>query len=749
VHAILEESGILASGQDIRETDLFRESLRLGLISNRADAATAALPAAETCELLFQIEGMWCNSCAWLIEHALMRERGILSAEVFFVSDLLKVKYCPQYLPAERIVKRVASLGYRAREYSGEDETESTSRRDLLLRAGVAGFLWLNVMTLSAVLYVGFLEKIADSVARFLPFVLFALTTPVIFYSGRPILRLGLGGLRHAVIRMETLLAVGILAAYGASGAAALTGGRHFYFDTACAIVTLVLAGKLAERSAKEKAHRAVATLYRLMPKKARVVTGGRERFVAVEALEPGTIFLVQSGERIPADGVVAEGRSHVDESVLTGESVPQSRGPGDNVICGSMNERNPLQIRATNTGAASTLAQIIRAVETALATRSGLERQADRVSRIFVPAVILLAIATFAASGGLMRALSVLIIACPCALGIATPLAISSAIATAARRHVLIQDSRALEMVARIDAVVLDKTGTVTEGRFEVREIAGDRTLLPAVIALEKTSPHPIAKALVRWADDRSAVSAHSVEVQPGAGITGVVDGRRILAGQSRLFPNPPEAELAAQVTAWERQGYSAIYFGTEEGPAGAIALGDRVKPEAHTLVDALKAQGMRTLLVSGDARDTTEFIGSQLGIDEVISEALPGQKVEIIRRLQEQGKTVAMLGDGVNDAPSLAQADLGIALGSGTDIAMKAAPLVVTSGRLEPVLEAFAVSARTLRVIRQNLFWAFLYNSAGIALAMTGRLHPVFAAAAMVLSSVSVVWNASRSGR
>ncbi|HZT32205.1 MAG TPA: heavy metal translocating P-type ATPase [Bryobacteraceae bacterium] len=760
VYQILAESGVLASGQDFRESEVYRQSLKLGLIANpeAGEREPAAAPAAEVREAMFQVGGMWCSACGWLIEHVLERERGVVSAEVFFASDLMKVRYCPQYVPPGRIAGRLAELGYRASEYTGQNEGESEVRKDLLLRTGVAAFLWLNVMTFSMVLYVGYFQSLAESIRQFLPFVLLALATPAVFYSAAPVLRLSVQGLRHGAIRMETLLALGILAAYGYSAAGAFRGGRHFYFDTACAIVTLVLAGKLVEQGAKEKTSRAITLLYRMMPKKARVRTDGRERFVSVEALAAGVVFVVQPGERIPADGVVVEGRSHVDESVLTGESAPRARGPGEAVICGSVNGGGVLEVRTTHAGAESTLARIIRSVEAALASRSRIERQVDRVSRIFVPAVIGVALATFAwllpRAGfpeALLRAITVLVIACPCALGIATPLAMTSAIGAAARRHILVTHGQALETVRRVTAAVLDKTGTVTEGNFELLETAGETGRLPLVAALEAYSPHPLARALCRRAEELgwAGAEAREIEIREGAGIRGVVAGREVFAGNHRICPAPPPAALAEQAAAWEREGHTVVFFGSGDAVEGALCFGDRIKREAAAVVGELKRRGVRTLLVSGDARAATAWVAGQIGVDEMIAEALPEQKVHAIRALQQGGAVVAMIGDGVNDAPSLAQADLGIALGSGTDIAIQAAPVVITSGRLEPVLETFEVARRTVRVIRQNLFWAFLYNAAAITLAVTGTLNPIMAAGAMVLSSISVIWNSSRLSR
>jgi heavy metal translocating P-type ATPase len=761
VYSILSESGVLASGQDFRDTELYRESLKLGLISNPlAEPKPTEPPAgAESREVMLQVSGMWCSACAWLIEHALRKERGVVSAEVSFVSDLVKVRYCPQYLPMERITARIAALGYRAEGYKGQNDDQGATRRDLLLRMGVAAFLWINVMTLSAVLYIGYFERISDSVSHFLPFVLMALATPAVFYSGWPIFRLAAIGLGNRTIRMEALLALGILAAYGSSAVEAFRGGRHFYFDTACAIVALVLAGKLAEQGAKDATMRAVTSLYRMMPKKARLLVEGRERFVSIDALRSGTVFLVQPGERIPADGVVVEGHSHVDESVLTGESVPRTRGVGDNVICGSVNGSGILQVRATNVGRESTLAQIIRAVESAMGSRSHLERQVDRVSRVFVPVMITVALLTLGgwmAAGAatpvaLMRAISVLVIACPCALGIATPLAITTAIGSAARKHILVTDSRVLETIRKVDAVVLDKTGTVTEGNLSLLEITGDRSDLVLVTSLEAYSQHPLGKAVCRWAEDNGLEPSpvRNVEIHEGMGISGTVADRKIFAGKRSLCPCPPGAELAAKAELWEGLGHTVVYFGSGGRATGALAFGDRIKPEAAELVSELKRRGIRTLLVSGDGQLTTKWAAAQIGADEVVAEALPAHKTDVIRNLQSRGAVVAMIGDGVNDAPSLAQADLGIALSSGTDIAMKAAPLVISGGNLMAVIEAFDLANHTLRVVHQNLFWAFLYNTAGVSLAAAGLVNPILAAGAMVLSSLSVIWNSKRAGR
>lgn len=398
VYLILWESGAIQGGQDIRETELFRRSLRLGLISNRPSEQATNPPAgaAPGEELLLHVKGMWCTSCAWLIEHALTSLPGIVQAEASFATDLVKVRYRPQDLPPDRIIGRITALGYRAERFTADSETADAERRDLLIRTGLAAFLWVNVMSFSLVLYAGYFEQISGSVRRGLPFVLMAMATPVVFYCAQPILRLAWRGMLNRAIRMELLLAIGILAAYGYSVAQAFRGEIHLYFDTATIIVTLVLAGKLIERGAKERVSQWIAALHRMMPNKARLLAKGEERFVSVQALEPGQVFVVKAGEHIPADGLVTDGESHVDESLLTGESTPIGKHRGDTVAAGSVNVDGVLHVQTTRSAADSTLSRIIKQVEQALSSRCDLERTVDRVSRVFVPCVVLIAILTF-----------------------------------------------------------------------------------------------------------------------------------------------------------------------------------------------------------------------------------------------------------------------------------------------------------------------------------------------------------------
>jgi len=645
-------------------------------------------------------------------------------------------------------------------------------------------------------LYAGYFEQIAGSVRRGLPFVLMALATPVVFYCGQPILRLAWRGLLNGTIRMEALLAIGILTAYGYSVVQSLRGEIHLYFDTATVIVTLVLAGKLIEHGAKEKASRWVAELHHMMPNKARLWHHGAERFVSVDALAPGHIFVVKAGERIPADGVVVSGESHTDESLITGESLPVWKKQHESVVAGSISLDGVLHVEASKSASDSTLANIISLVEQALSGRSDLERTVDRVSRIFVPCVILVALATFLSlwiSGGaslttaLMRAVTVLVIACPCALGLATPLAIVAAIGVASRRGILVRDSRVLEMLRKVDTVLLDKTGTVTDGKFSLQElipcqqkpreavfagvghamarfgalseksgpVAESRMESLALLAgLEQYSEHPLGSAVMDFARRERAniPEAKFIEIQKGRGIRGVVRGKHVFAGNRRMARELGvglEGSLDELAREREQEGKTVCFVGWDSRLQALAVFGDTVKPEAAELTAELGRNGVAVWLVSGDARATTRFVAQSLGIESYESELVPEDKVEIVRRLQKNGNIVAMVGDGINDAPALAQANLGIAMGSGTDIAMKAASVVLMRGGPRKVLEVFDIAQRSMRVVHQNLFWAFFYNVLGISLAVTGVLNPIIAGLAMLFSSATVVGNTLRLAR
>ena len=552
----------------------------------------------------------------------------------------------------------------------------------------------------------------------------------------------------------------------------------------------LVLAGKLIERGAKEKATRWITTLHRLMPNKVRLLSGGVERFVNIQALEPGTVFVVKAGERIAGDGIVVDGSSHADESLLTGESAPVAKDLGDSVVAGSVNLSGVLQVRALRTASDSALAQIIAQVEHALSTRSPVERIVDRVSRVFVPCVIVVAIATFAAlylmgagSGtALMRAIAVLVIACPCALGLATPLAITSAMGTASRNGILISDSRVLETLEKLDVIVLDKTGTITEGRFSLlhhemfksakaiveravavgvssaiseldvsASLVRPQQAIRLTASLEQYSEHPLGKALVEFTrrDSISLLDASEIHVLKGQGITGKVGDRNVFVGSRRLVDTlsaMSEENCEQRARCWEDEGKTVAFYGWDGRLQGMLVFGDRLRSGARRLIPELQQRGMEVQLVSGDSEATTRAVAQDLGFNSYRAEILPNEKGTIVEQLQTRGNTVAMVGDGINDAPALAQSDLGIAMGTGTDLAMKAAAVVLMNGTLEKIPAVLDLARKTMRVIRQNLFWAFFYNTLGIVLAIIGVLNPIMAAVAMLLSSASVVGNTMR---
>lgn len=745
VYSILIESGAIHEGQDPRETELFKRSLELGLVSNTKRTNTGRQIPAEAIveEKLYHVSGMWCGACGWLIEHVLGQESAIRQAEVFFTSDLLRVLYCPQFLPASRIEDRIRGLGYTITPHTGEVHDDSADRRRELLRLGLAAFLWLNVMTLNLSVYLG------NGLQHSLPYLVMALATPVVFWCGIPILRVAWVGLRQGVARMETLLAIGICAAYAYSVTEVFRGGRHIYFDIACAIVTLVLLGRFVERGAKAAASKAITGLYHMLPVKARTLVNGRERFIAIDALRADDLFIVKAGERIPADGIVTEGESWVDESVLTGESRPVSRRAGERVTGGTLNTGGVLRVRATAVGSNSVLAQIVRSVEAALSRRSEIERTVDKVSRIFVPSVLILALIVGIFTGlagsnpgeALLRAITVLVIACPCALGIATPLAISAAVGAASRRGILIPDPKSFELAQRMNTVVLDKTGTVTEGRFELLHY--EPADLPMLAAIEAYSEHPLGRAVVLKSPD--VPEAREVKILKGRGIVGMVGEHRVFCGNRKLvaeqgLPVPSVANNA------EQQGHTVAFYGWDGQVRGSLVFGDRIREDATTLIASLKQRGMRVLIVSGDSKVTVEAVAATVGADEYHAEVLPEGKRRFIAGLKARGCRVVMVGDGVNDGPALAEADLGIAMGSGTDLAMKASNVVLMTNQLSRITDVFDLARRTLLIIKQNLFWAFAYNLAGISFAVMGRLNPILGAGAMVTSSLFVAWNSSR---
>ena len=559
---------------------------------------------------------------------------------------------------------------------------------------------------------------------------------------------------------MDTLIAMGSLAAYGYSVYAVLAGTGEQYFDTAAVIVTLVLVGKTLEARARASASDAARTLLARGAKDAVLLVDGEERTIPVDDLRPGDRVVVMPGAKIPADGVVREGRSWVDLSLLTGESVPVDVAPGDEVVGAAINGHGRLVVFVTTVGANTKLAGIVRLLEAAQGSKAPIQRLADRVSSVFVPVVLLVAAATFAgwlaltsdgAGAALLHAVTVLIIACPCALGLATPAAIMAGTGRAAELGVLFKGGEVFETARHADAMLLDKTGTVTEGVMTLAEIAAvngttEDEVLALAAAAESGSEHPIAKAVVQGAEARGVAipAATDQAVQPGAGAVAMVGGIAVRVGRPEGLPAP----MAADADRMAAAGLTPFCVWRDDVPMGLVAVADRVKADAADAIARAEQLGLRVAIVTGDRRATAEAIAAQAGVTRVLAEVYPQGKVDEVRRLQGEGHRVVFVGDGINDAPAIAAADVGIALGTGTDVAQAAADVDVLGGSLSSVADALALARRTYRVIAQNLFWAFAYNIVMIPLAVLGVLSPTWAAAAMALSSVTVVANALRLG-
>ncbi len=697
-------------------------------------------------EVVLDIEGMTCASCVRRVERALTKQDGVESASVNLASRSAFVRPAPGGVDVGRLVAAVEATGYHASPHV-ETASPKDEARDYLVRLVVA-----IAFTVPVLIFTFVVPDQPWSMG-----LIWALTTPVVFYAGWPFLRSAAVAARHGSSTMDTLVAVGALTAYAYSAWATITGRGDHYFDTAAVIVTLILVGKYLEARGRAVAGDAARRLVERGAKEATLLVGGRERRVPAGDVRVGDTVLVRPGEKIPVDGMVRSGASAVDLSMLTGESVPVDVGAGDDVVGASLNGFGVLEIEATRVGQATRLAEIVRLLQAAQGSKAPVQRLADRVSAVFVPAVLLLAVATFAGwlIGGvpvqtaLIHAVSVVLIACPCALGLATPAAIMAGTGRAAEIGILFKGGEVFESARGIDAVVLDKTGTITEGAMRLARVVsagtlGERDLLALAAGAERPSEHPIARAVVQGTAERGIepLAARDFVAMPGAGATAVVDGHRVTLGRAEGLP-PTLAHAAADLAANGQTVFAVSIDGRAEG---VIAVADTLKPDAEAAVGRLRTMGSEVVLLTGDRRETAESIAGSVGISRVVAEALPETKVTEIERLRVGGRRVAFAGDGINDAPALAAADLGIAMGGGTDVAMEAADVTVLRSDVEAIPDALDLARRTYRVIVQNLVWAFGYNVVMIPLAVAGLLTPMWAAGAMAASSVSVVANALR---
>jgi Cu+-exporting ATPase len=731
-------------------------------------------PAAVT----IPIEGMSCASCVAKIEHGLAALPGVTEASVNLATEKASINYFPTLTNLEKIRSTIRALGYTPLEAT-VSQAESLRREhkqlaygQLRFRFGVAAALTIPVMLLGMSEHLGL--SLAPTLSAWLQLLL---TTPIQFWAGWQFYKGAFAVGRRGSTDMNTLIALGTSAAYGYSLVATVApklvtadgAAPMLYFDSAAAIITLILLGRLLEARAKSRTSEAITKLLSLQPRHARVIRDGRELDVPVEQVRVGDVVIVRPGEKIPVDGIVEDGSSSVDESMLTGESLPVDKTPGDRVIGGTVNKAGSFRFVAQRVGAETALAGIVRLVEQAQGSKPPIAKFVDQVAAVFVPIVIGIALLTFglwfafgptpAISRALINCVAVLIVACPCALGLATPTSIMVGIGRGAEQGILIRSGEALEQAQGLTTVVLDKTGTLTRGELAVKEIIVQRTpqpewsrerLLLYAGSAEQRSEHPIGQAIVKAARAANAMLLEPTRflAVPGQGIRAVVDAQAVRVGNLRLMEGD-----GIKVTEWQDEaerlaqaGMTPMFIAVADRMVGVIGVADKVKETARSAVAAMRRMGLETIMLTGDNQRTASAVAREVGIEQVLAEVLPEAKASEVKRLQAEGKRVAMVGDGINDAPALAQADVGIALGAGTDIAIEAADITLIGEDLHGVVAAIALSRATMTNIKQNLFWASIYNLVLIPAAALGWLNPILAAAAMGLSSVSVVSNALR---
>lgn len=755
-------------GVESASVNLAREQAR---VQAPADALPALREAVQRAgyevpqgRLELEIGGMTCASCAGRVERALAKVPGVLEVSVNLASERASVQRLDG-VDDQALIQAVTRAGYQARLHQAEHADDSEARaRQALQRERLALAL---ALLLAAPLVLPMLVEPFGLHWMLPAWVQFVLATPVQFILGARFYRAAWKAVRAGAGNMDLLVAIGTSAGYGLSlyqWATAHPGHvPHLYFEASAVVIALVLLGKYLESRAKRQTSAAIRALEALRPERAIRLRDGREEDVAIAELQLGDEVLVKPGERFPVDGEVLEGQSHADEALISGESLPVPKTPGDRVTGGAINGEGRLRVRTTALGGETVLARIIRLVEDAQAAKAPIQKLVDRVSQVFVPAVLLIALATLggwllagaALETALINAVAVLVIACPCALGLATPTAIMAGTGVAARHGILIKDAEALEVAHAVTAVAFDKTGTLTSGAPRITHLAAadgdDAHLLAWAGALQRGSEHPLAKAVLDACDERNLAVPEVGDSQSltGRGIQGRVEGRLLALGNRRLLDEHglDGGALLASAQAWEAEGRTLSWLLALQPQAqvlGLFAFGDSLKEGARDAVQALRGRHIASHLITGDNRGSARVVAEALGIDDVHAEVLPADKAAEVARLKAGGAVVAMVGDGINDAPALAAADVGIAMGGGTDVAMHAAGITLMRGDPRLVPAALDIARRTYGKIRQNLFWAFIYNLVGIPLAAAGMLNPVVAGAAMALSSVSVVSNA-----
>jgi len=711
---------------------------------------------ADDTALVFDVEGMTCASCALRIERVLGKQEGVSTAVVSLAGKEARVKGSPG-IDLTMLTDAVAKIGYTITPVvAGEERVSLAERYDEETRYQARMALGAAMLTLPAVLLAMFGPD-----ARWAMAVVWALTTPVEFVFGWQFHRNAAVRLRVRSANMDTLVSMGTLAAYGWS-VYAFFADEHVFFETAAVIVTFLLLGRFFEARSKGRASSAITHLLELGAREARVLRDGVEMMVSADQILPGDRMVIRPGEKVPTDGRIVEGASSFDESMLTGESAPVGKKVDDEVFGATINQFGMVVVEATKVGRETALAQIVRLVEDAQATKAPIQHLADRVAGVFVPVVLVIAAITL--TGWLLvstplpeavrAAVAVLIIACPCALGLATPTAIMVGSGRGAQLGVLFRNAEVFERTRTIDTVVFDKTGTLTRGAMTLADLVaeGDEaTVLRLVGSVESASEHPVARAVALGAEERDVVliRPERFEALPGLGVRGTVDGAEVVVGRPKLMAEVGlvvPARFEEALAGIESSGHTGFLAGWDGEVRAALGVADTLRESSAAVVSRLRRRGIEVAMITGDNRRTAEAIAAVVGIDRVIAEVLPGEKAAEVERLRAAGHRVAFVGDGVNDAPALTAADLGMAIGTGSDVAVEAGQVVLMSGNPELAEVALGLATATFRVIRENLFWAFAYNTAAIPLAALGFLDPMIAAAAMALSSVSVVGNSLR---
>ncbi|MDM5235390.1 heavy metal translocating P-type ATPase [Bacillus cereus] len=735
------------------------ESLGYGIVSDKAE---------------FTVSGMTCAACANRVEKRLNKLDGVNKATVNFALESATVDFNPDEVNVGEMKSTITKLGYKL-EVKSDEQDGSTDHRLQEIERQKKKFIISFILSLpllwAMVSHFSFTSFIYLPDMLMNPWVQLALATPVQFIIGGQFYIGAYKALRNKSANMDVLVALGTSAAYFYSvylSIRSIGSSEHMtdlYFETSAVLITLIILGKLFEAKAKGRSSEAIKKLMGLQAKTATVVRDGTEMKILIEEVVAGDIVYVKPGEKIPVDGEIVEGKSAIDESMLTGESIPVDKTIGDVVIGSTMNKNGFLKVKATKVGRDTALAQIIKVVEEAQGSKAPIQRVADQISGIFVPVVVVIAIITFAVwmifvtpgdfGGALEKMIAVLVIACPCALGLATPTSIMAGSGRSAEYGILFKGGEHLEATHRLDTVILDKTGTVTNGKPVLTDIIvadgfEEKEILKLVGAAERNSEHPLAEAIVEGIKEKGIdiPSSETFEAIPGFGIESVVEGKQLLIGTRRLMKkfNIDIEEVTKSMEELEREGKTAMLIAIDKEYAGIVAVADTVKDTSKAAIARLKKMGLDVVMITGDNTQTAQAIAKQVGIDHVIAEVLPEGKAEEVKKLQASGKKVAMVGDGINDAPALATADIGMAIGTGTDVAMEAADITLIRGDLNSIADAIFMSKMTIRNIKQNLFWALAYNGLGIPIAAFGFLAPWVAGAAMAFSSVSVVLNALR---